>query len=500
MMSTTRSRGACVLLTALLPGAMLRAQDCLGSMDLGPDVVLCDGQTVNLTPGAGYLSYLWSTGATTPTLMVGTPGTYYCTVQDLSVASDLVVNGDFSAGDTGFTSGYVPGTGGTWGLLSNEGQYAVASNATATHSNFAPCTDHTGGGNMMVVNGAATAGVSVWCQTITVTPNTNYAFSAWLASMVPSNPAVLQFTINGQALGSTFAATSLTCTWGQFYQIWSSGSNTSAQICITNQNTFTSGNDFALDDISFTPFCSYTDSVSVVVNPYPDPDLGPDQVICGAGTLVLDATTPLVDTYVWNDGLSTGPQLTVSASGTYWVNVFTGACHGRDSVDVTFLPQPSVDLGPDLVACTGDSTVLFADAPGASYLWHDGSTDDSWTTWTSGLAWVQVAQGPCTAADTVMISFSTCEVVVVLPNVFTPNGDEHNAQFRPIALDGVSSLEINVFNRWGELMFRSTALQFSWDGRSMAGEEVSDGTYFWTLTYRGADGPGELHGTLALLR
>ena len=60
--------------------------------------------------------------------------------------------------------------------------------------------------------------------------------------MIVQNPAVLQFTINGQPLGNTFTAPNTSCTWNQFYEIWSSGSNTTAEICITNQNTQISGN------------------------------------------------------------------------------------------------------------------------------------------------------------------------------------------------------------------------------------------------------------------
>ncbi|HRH39365.1 MAG TPA: hypothetical protein PK760_13525, partial [Flavobacteriales bacterium] len=176
-----------LLFTGSLAPALVQAQ-CTGSIDLGPEITLCDGQTALLTPGAGYLSYHWNTGPTTASLMVGTSGTYSCTVQDVSTGNDLVVNGDFSQGAVGFTSGYIPGTGGTYGLLSNEGQYAVDSDASNTHNNFPPCTDHTGGGNMMVVNGAATAGVSIWCESLVVTPGTDYAFSAWLSTMVISNP------------------------------------------------------------------------------------------------------------------------------------------------------------------------------------------------------------------------------------------------------------------------------------------------------------------------
>ncbi len=489
----------------LLPCALLLAPtavfaQCTGSIDLGPDVTLCEGNTTFLTPGPGYLSYLWNDGSTVPVRNEGNAGVYICTVETFDPSVNLVVNGDFSQGATGFTSGYIPGTGGSFGLLSSEGQYAVASSGSATHTNFPPCTDHTGGGNMMVVNGAATAGVSIWCQTITVTPGTNYAFSAWLSTMVVSNPAVLQFTINGEVLGAPFTAPSTSCTWDQFSEVWNAGTNTTAQICITNQNTQTSGNDFALDDITFSPFCTYTDTVEVFVTAYPEPELGPDQVICGGGSVVLDATTPTVDTYIWNDGLATGPQLTVTTSGAYWVNVFAGACFGRDSVNVTFIPQPVVDLGPDISACNGDTVTIAPFAQDADYLWHDGSTGSAYSTTTSELVWLQISQGPCIASDTVLVTIDPCTAVVEMPNVFTPNGDGQNDQFQPIVLEGITSLLLSIYNRWGQLVYESKGPRFAWDGRTGAGQVVSDGVYYWTLTYNGAGGPGEQHGTVTVLR
>jgi gliding motility-associated-like protein len=498
---TALPRLAVLLTVAFLAPHRLAAQ-CTGSIDLGPDTTLCTGQTIALTPGPGYLSYVWDNGSTGVTRMVSAPGTYHCTVQELEPGGNLVVNGDFSAGATGFTSGYIPGTGGQWGLLSNEGQYAVAANASTTHNNFPPCTDHTGGGAMMVVNGAATPGVAVWCQTVPVQPGTDYAFSAWLQTIVAQNPAILQFTINGQVIGAPFAATNVSCEWNQFYNIWSSGTNTTAEICITNQNTATSGNDFALDDISFTPFCTYSDTITVAYVEYPDPDLGPDRTVCGDGPVVLDATTPGVDTYIWNNGLATGPVFEVTTSGTYWVNVFDHSCGGRDSVTVELVPWPTVDLGPDRTACIGDSISFAVGSPGAQYLWHDGSTDPVWTAWASGEVWVQLANGPCTASDTVLVVMEDCvvEVDVDLPNIFTPNGDHSNGQFSPITMSGVKSLSIEVFNRWGQMVFTSSSPNFAWNGRSPAGEVVPEGTYFWVLTYESAEGPGERHGTVTLLR
>lgn len=476
---------------------------CTGSIDIGPDTTLCAGQTLLLTPGPGYLSYVWDDGSTGATRIVAGPGTFHCTVQELEPGGNLVVNGDFSGGATGFTSGYIPGTGGSWGLLSSEGQYAVAADASATHNNFPPCTDHTGGGNMLVVNGAATPGVSIWCQTVAVQPGTDYAFSAWLQTIVAQNPAILQFTINGQVVGAPFEATNVSCEWNQFYNVWSSGVSTSAEICITNQNTATSGNDFALDDISFTPFCTYSDTITVAYVDYPDPDLGPDRTICGDGPVVLDATMAGVDTYIWNSsGTASGPQFEVTTSGTYWVNVFDHGCGGRDSVTVQLIPQPSVDLGPDLSVCIGDTVTLATGLQGVAHVWHDGSTGTSWTGWDPGEVWVQVSAGPCSDSDTAWVAMEDCVVVVevTMPNIFTPNGDASNGQFTPIAMSGVKSLSIEVYNRWGQMVYTSGSPNFAWNGRSPAGEFVPDGTYFWVLTYESLDGPGEQRGTVTVLR
>jgi hypothetical protein len=167
-----------------------------------------------------------------------------------SISSNIVTNSNFQSGNTGFSSSYVYSA----GNLVTEGKYDVNTNPRNDHANFSICGDHTSGsGNMMVINAATVAGVSVWCQTVAVNINTTYTFSTWIASVHTSNPAILQFSINGVNLGSPFTASSTTCNWQQFCETWDSNGNTSATICIVNQNTAAGGNDFALDDIQMGP-------------------------------------------------------------------------------------------------------------------------------------------------------------------------------------------------------------------------------------------------------
>jgi hypothetical protein len=164
-------------------------------------------------------------------------------------AQNLIVNGDFEAGNTGFTSGYA-----NTPVNLGAGEYSVRTDGSTWNGAFTSFGDHTSGtGNMMVVNGDDAIGTPVWGQTsIAVTPNTDYYFSAWITSVFPSSPATLQFSINGSTLGSIIQATSGTPDWLQFYATWNSGSNTSIDLGIVNLNTAAGGNDFALDDLEFS--------------------------------------------------------------------------------------------------------------------------------------------------------------------------------------------------------------------------------------------------------
>ena len=248
---------------------------CNLSVDAGQDQTFCNSpQTVPLSAfiNGEYFSVQWepanlvlNPNVPNTTASINQTTTFEVTVTGPSEGENAIINGDFSSGFTGFTSDYVEGTGGSFGLLSLEGQYAIASNASDTHNNFASCTDHTGGGQMLVVNGASTINQEIWCQSITIAPNTDYAFSAWVTSVVSGSPAQLQFSVNGTNIGNIFNASPTTCQWNQFYEIWNSGTNTSIELCIVNQNTATGGNDFAIDDITFSPICESTDQVTYTI-------------------------------------------------------------------------------------------------------------------------------------------------------------------------------------------------------------------------------------------
>ncbi len=70
-----------------------------------------------------------------------------------------------------------------------------------------------------------------------------------------------------------------------------------------------------------------------------------------------------------------------------------------------------------------------------------------------------------------------------LPNVFTPGTDGHNDVFKPFPYNFVESINIEIFNRWGNLVFQSSDPNIEWNGNNQSnGQPCKDGTYFYVCT------------------
>ena len=266
---------------------------CNIPIDAGPDQTLCSSAvSTQLNGSTTALDFSWSptTGLSDPATLSPQATVTETTTYILSAFKpsgiNLITNGDFSQGNNGFTSDYgfdaCPSN--PWGSLGCEGVYVITTNTGTTHSNFASCTDHTSGtGNMLAVNGASDA-INVWCQIISVDPNTNYDFRVWATSLVSDSPAQLQFSINGGTVGNIFNVSSSTCLWQEFSAVWNSGGMTSATICVTNQNNAVGGNDFSLDDISFEEICTVTDEITIEVVTINADVTAPDMLDCNTAS------------------------------------------------------------------------------------------------------------------------------------------------------------------------------------------------------------------------
>lgn len=180
-------------------------------------------------------------------------------------------------------------------------------------------------------------------------------------------------------------------------------------VAIGNEDQLTIGNfhtDAQTQTIVVNPSSSlqwayyYVDEVYVIPIGA-TPGLSNDTTLCAGTVLELDVTTTGA-TYLWQDG-SEEALYTIAEPGSYWVQITTGECVLSDTINVSFIDPPSVDLGADTTLCFAEEYALDASVPGATYLWHDGSTGPMNTVNGPGTYWVQVSLEGCIAGDTLTV-------------------------------------------------------------------------------------------------
>lgn len=190
------------------------------------------------------------------------------------------------------------------------------------------------------------------------------------------------------------------------------------------------------------------------------PFLGKDTSICKGQQLVLKDTVKNVESYLWSDS-STKSTLTVSKSGTYWVEIGNGDCKKRDTITITVKNIPKVILGKDTLLCNQVQHILGSKLGGPNYLWSTTETTKTIMTSSSGNYWVVVDSNGCKASDTIKVTFN---------NLAKPTlGKDTNAcEGKTISLLGVSA----------------NAKSYSWNNgiKIPQNDVTTSGTFILTVT------------------
>lgn len=181
-----------------------------------------------------------------------------------TAATNLVVNGNFEAGNSNFFSAY-RNRPNSFNSVYSAGDYTITADPRFVHDQFAHYPDHTpGSGTFMLVANGATTPITVWGQTVEVAPNTTYQFMAFGSTTVVDT-ASLRFEINGVDVG-TLNVPAVTGQWTPFTATWNSGTATTADLKIINLSVASNGNDFALDDIFFGTATGTPTAIGIILN------------------------------------------------------------------------------------------------------------------------------------------------------------------------------------------------------------------------------------------
>ena len=450
---TVRSAGTYRVTVTDQYGCTASASRTLSRLDaptaaISGNAYICTGNNTTLTASGG-VGYVWSTGATTPSINVSEPNEYYVVARASNGCTDtayvtvanfneVVISGNTTICAGGSTTlsvseanSYLWSTGATTQSIqvTEEGLYSV----TATNST---CEAHTsvyvainalptatisgttaicggtsttltanGGTSYAWSNGANTQSIeasSAGAYTVTVT-NANGCTASAVTSIVSApNPSV---QISGNLTACQGESVTLTASGGTSYN-WSNSANT-ASINPTQSGTYivTAYNVLG---------CEATASAEVVISPNPQLNITAPQTICNNGSTILSVSDNLGTTLtscVWSNGGS-GTSISVSPTATtnYTVTVTnSNGCTAQASTSVAVAEQLSLSLAGNTSICGNESATLTVSGISPSnvstYAWSNGANTVSVSVSASGTYSVIVTDvNGCTGYATTTVS------------------------------------------------------------------------------------------------
>ncbi len=269
----------------------------------------------------------------------------------------------------------------------------------------------------------------------------------------------------------------------------------------------------ATDNSGNTSTCTFNLSVQDTISP----------------SVIINVASPIVcenDTVSWTETISDNCVVqtvvsshnsnTVFPVGTTTVTYTVTDVNGnvtQTTFDITVIENPIITLsGNDTVTvCSGLNTTLSIANPDSNttYTWYFGNsqlgTGSSYTVESvlpaDGGVYTVIATNAngCTSSHEILLIVEACSIVI--PEVFSPNGDGQNDKFYIEGLDGYPNSKVWIYNRWGSEVYYHENYQNDWDGKSIsklnvAGDDLPEGTYYYILQLGGNEGQpnaGEMH-------
>jgi gliding motility-associated-like protein len=249
-----------------------------------------------------------------------------------------------------------------------------------------------------------------------------------------------------------------------------------------------------IDSVVITPAtCKYTSDAAVII------------YASGSGTFEYSIDG--------GQNFTASNVFTAVSTGNYWVVVRANACSNAVQQitvsDNSFLSasfQFSQDSGNVPLTTTffntsfGSINLIWDFGDGSPQITAQDTVTHIYTSSGNYNAMLIVSNANC--SDTLIQLITVIgESSLVIPNVFSPNGDEINDFFRPISF-GMKTLEGKIFNRYGNLIYEWKGTGGGWDGYNYPiGVEATEGTYYYVIEAEGIDGKiYSEHGILTLIR
>jgi len=247
--------------------------------------------------------------------------------------------------------------------------------------------------------------------------------------------------------------------------------------------------------------CDSTTMLTLYVNPIPEVSLGEDIAVCHDSIfpVVLDPGEGY-SSYLWNVGASS-QILSVMQQGTYYVRVENQHhCFNSDTIEIFDLTDLYVRIESLYDFCEKRMTILVANTMASEVVWNTGETSTDIEVNKFGIYSVVASEKGCHVSDFYIID--SCEFRLFIPNAITPTDNNNlNDCFELVLPEnhGITSFEINIFDRWGNRVFTSKDLYFKWCGTTVNGSIAHDNTFNYTIKFEENGNKHVIKGTVIVL-
>lgn len=464
---------------------------------------ICAGQTISLSAGGGN-SYAWSgpngftDNSQNPSISnAGTvySGNYSVTVTDVNNCSSMTI--------ASVTVNALP----TFTLNSNAANICY-DGTLQLNAGSNPYAYVWTGPNSYSVSGAS--------QNITNVSTVNSGiYTVTAADAFCAQSQTLAINVYPQIIMNASANSSIVCT-GTSVDLLGNGGGTYAW---NGPNGFSSNNQnpqvpnaqanasgiYTLTVTDNSTNCTESDTVSIIIAPTPTLVSTVNDSTCFGGTLTLSANFGQGANITWySDAALTNtvlvnsntyqPSISTNGIYVYYAQATVGSCVSAvasvtaqyNNINASAIASAYSGNAPLGVNFTNTSTGItstdnfnwtFGDGNGTS-VENPSHVFGEEGTYQVILTVTDVESG---CLDTAMIVIKVeDDLIIEVPNVFTPNGDDVNETFH-IKLKGAKTAEGLIYNRWGQLLYSWDVLNVQWDGKAANGEICPSATYYYII-------------------
>jgi gliding motility-associated-like protein len=244
------------------------------------------------------------------------------------------------------------------------------------------------------------------------------------------------------------------------------------------------------------------DSILITTKVATKPIISPIQSICKGDSIMLTVTPTNYTNYLWNNNAIT-PQIKVADTGLYFVKVQDiDGCMDNDTMHIQqLLEKPAHFLPNDTTICKYLPIYVQPSIAFVQYIWNTGGSQIPLKINKAGQYILEVKNSVgCIGKDSIQISENGCKQWVRFPTAFTPNRDGQNDIWKAFTFGIVEHYSMQIYNRWGQVIFSSNNPLETWDG-TYRGLQVPQGTYIIMSNYKLEDEPKQFYkGIIQVIR